>query len=444
MQMFSHCRIPVLAPLLAVCLIPVSAAPQNRRGNQSSAAKTEKRPVLEISRQLGLRKPVKIEVPRRAIAPGQLKPMAASTQVPVMLRYWGNTSMNGRVPGALGTPRLDERWSAELSNVVSVVAHRQSVLVQQAGEWTLLDDGGRKVQSGRSGRGGIALDSAGRLFFVLAPGNYMEARGLDNGEMQFQTPLGYNESYSWPLLFREHARLIAAGIQGQMLSPDRLPATTSVIEMIEMKSPLETDQFKQLMSVSHSETWLFDSPKLQAAWSPGRLICAYPNALAITDTALKSPVVYEGAFTPRSMSTDESGFVYLVVDTGKGTSLWVVSPEGSRVTDVPLRPEQTELAGPPMVDHLHRIYLLTMSKVFVFSQDGKVLWERAVEGSIAGGAITMDNRLLITAGKRLLLADAERLDVLHEFAEPLRTPPFVSAERKLVVAAGSKVHFFGL
>ncbi|MCK6556315.1 hypothetical protein L6Q96_17305 [Candidatus Binatia bacterium] len=354
------------------------------------------------------------------------------------VRFLASPALNARLPGRLDAGKWAVRWryiADPPAPTVAVLRAGDRVLVHAGGAWVLLNRDGVRIARGASGRGALFIDSGSATFYALTPASALEARQLSDGDLRFQNALPYSESFAWPLIVADAVRLVAMANQLPMMSHQLRRPDTSVVQLIELGSPLVVDEFKLLQSLTRFEALQIRDPELRFAAAGDLIAAAGRNLLLFLSTNLELKAAYIAEFQPVLMSMDEAGWVYPIVQTADGRALWVVTPEGKRVLRIALPGDAGNLVQPPVVGYDHRIYLLTKEAVTVYSPTGELLWRTPVPGGIVGGGITLNGMLLVTAGAAISALDpAGKLERLYRLdGESITTPPVYTAHREILV-----------
>jgi hypothetical protein len=157
------------------------------------------------------------------------------------------------------------------------------------------------------------------------------------------------------------------------------------------------------------------------------------DRIYLADRRLGLEAELTGTFVPLALSVDEDGRLDVVVGDGTSRALWVVTPEGRRVTNVAAPAGAGAI--PPVVGYDHRVFVLGREEATAVSAAGKALWTGATHGAPAGAAVTANEALLVAAGAELAafeLDGARR--VLYTAEGALRTSPVMTADDEVLVA----------
>jgi hypothetical protein len=433
---------------IVLAVIVISACAAQKRPARKSAAFVKGGRMTEILRQKTIAEPVPVSYTVRPLtsgAEGATRPAAREAESPTYWRYLGSAAQNSRLPGVFGRRSWRVRWSFPAlpsAPATAILRHSDRILLQYLGGWALLDGDGRKVASGQAGRGALAMDPKLGFFYVMTVAGAIEARQLSNGAVQFQNALPYDESYAWPLIVRDGARLIAFGNELPVPSHRPEPPRESIIQLMELAQPLKVDQYKLLQSLKRFESLHVLDPKLIAAVSGSTIHAAGSNLILQVSTSLEIQAAYSGDFQPLLVSLDEAGWMYLFAQVKERKSVMVLTPDGREVLAIPLSHEDENLELPPLVGYDHRIYLVTSEHVIAHSQDGKLLWRQFVPGRIAGAGVTVDGIVLVSAGSQVqaIHPDGSVAPVFRFEGEEIVSPPVYTSDHDLLVSTRKQVY----
>lgn len=401
---------------------------------------------IQLQKSLAETKPVPFTPKRLVDAPPQPRATATNT-APWYTHLYANPLQNGRLAAPLRATSWRVRWSVALAAPPGAVLRADNRILVQGGGWQLLALDGKLVAQGTGGRSAASVDPTNALFYLINGSSYLEARFLNNGDLSFQSPLLTNERFAWPLIARSGDRLLMAGVEQKMASHVPRPGTRSEIDLLEFAFPQKLDMYKQILSLKGGGILHFDKTEMVFAAGGNKIYAVAPNYVVITDNEFNVEAVYEAEFKPISIAVDESGYIYLIVETGGRRAYWVITPDGKRIVAVNLGDEHQSVGLPPIVAHNHQTYLLTRSSVIAFSPEGKLIWEHQAAGDVAGASITQDDKLLIAAGAELIILDSSNREIgRHRFeGEQLRTAPVltrVGEGDELLV--GTNAHVYSL
>lgn len=425
-------------------LVPLALAFQRRPLPVQQANKGDA--VFTIRHQVSLAetRPVSFTPKPLVNAAAPERPPATTNSQWYTHRYAGPLQ-NGRLSAPLGTAAWKIRWTANVPAIPTSVLRISDRILLQASGWILLTLEGKTISQGSSGSVAISADPSAGLFYSVTPANYLEARSLTNGELEFQSPLLVGAAFSWPLIVRLQTRILLAGVEQPLGSHAPRPGTRSEIDMMEVESPLRVDVYKQILSLKRSEILHFGRANMLFAAGNDNIFAVAPDYLVFARSGLEVDSVYQAEFRPLFISVDETGNVHLIVEAGGRRALWVVTPEGKRVIQATLAVEHQSVGLPPVIAHNHQIYVFSGSIVVAYSSAGAVRWQHPLAGTIVGASVTADDKLLVAAGSELTVLDSDGKPIGgHRFeGERLTTAPVLTRKgnaSELLIATESHVH----
>ena len=417
-------------------LLPLLAAAQTPQGAKR---------LIEIVRTTGIGNAPRIDYsprPLEDVSPADRPPAAA---VSGYVRVFGSAAQNSRTPGSPKSGQWHVRWEAPVASSSSaVLLAGNRVLAQRSGGWTLFDREGKPIKEGISGGAAITLDPKAGLFYSLGNGNFLQAIGLEDGELRFSIPLGYNEFFAWPVFHPWEKGIIAAGVERPMISPKTRPPTRSLFQVIAIGSPLKLSPYKLLLSIDMKQDLLFKEPKMIPVASGDILWAVLPDLIIRTSPAQNVDGAWSGSFQAVSASADEAGWLHLLVVTSEGANtnreLWIVPPDGRRAMRATVPAYYAESKVPPAIGYDRKVYLRSGRSVAAFSPHGNLLWETQAGGSIAGLSVTPDGRVVAAVGKDLLAFD-EKGNTTHlaTLPAPATTNPVITADGDILVGTETAV-----
>jgi hypothetical protein len=395
-----------------------------------------------------------VDPPRLDYSPRPLEPAAgASNRVtapvasPDYVRVLGSAAQNSRAPGSLHTGAWRTRWTSAVSSPPSAVLLTDNrILVQRSGGWTLFNRTGAKLREGNAGQSIITLDPSAGVFYALGAGSFLQAIELEQGELRFTIPLGYDESVIWPMFHRSGNRIIAAGIERPMMSPNgQKRPPRSLFQVDEINPPLKVSPYKVLLSEGVQQDMVFRESDMIPVAAGDVLWAVMPDLLVRTSAAQTISGAWTGSFHSVSASADEAGWLYLVVaphdyPPKADRELWIVTPEGRRTVRVPVPPAYRESKVPPAVGYDHNVYLHSSHSIAAFSAQGALLWESSIEAEIAGLTVTPDRHVVVASGHDIADIDSNgKMTHLATLSAPATTAPVVAANGEILVGTEESV-----
>ena len=404
--------------------------------------------MIEIEHSISFLPGKKVEFAAQQLRDGPMptRAAAAATEAPFCTRHFANNAANSRLSGTLPDGRWQVKWSADLrSQPLSIVRAGDRIVCQWSGEWVLLDDAGKLIREDYCGKSPIVIDPNSRTFQLVTDSLSWQVRRLDSGELAFQNALPYTEDYSWPVLFRNGIRMLAFANVRPAFQHGPPEKGFSLLQMIELGMPLETDAGKLVRNLKRFETLHIGAENSRAAAENGIVTMASPNALVRFDSNLQVAGAFSGTFTPLQIALDEAGWSYLFAKIGASRAIWVVTPEGVRVAQWPMPIEVADLIQPPILGYDRRVYLLTSAQLVALDSQARLLWVKPVPGGSVGAGVTINGQVLVTGSKSLFAfqADGEYKE-LRKFEEVITTPPTYTSHHEILVGAGKRLHCLAL
>ncbi len=171
-----------------------------------------------------------------------------------------------------------------------------------------------------------------------------------------------------------------------------------------------------------------------AAAHNDKIVFCYPGRLIIADSTLHIIAAFSDNFTPVSISTDETGRIYLLNDNEKGRCIWVITKDGERLyaADIP-----NAIVHPPIVGFDHRVFIPCEKSIAVIEQNGEQKLSYILKHGFDGAIVTADDKLLVCDGPDLVAFDKNgESTILYNFgSDDLCTPPAITEEGKILVAS---------
>ena len=370
------------------------------------------------------------------------RPPAPAAEEPFLARHFGSNAANSRLPGVLPEGPWKIKWSTALSSEgASVIRAGDRIICQWSGQWRLYDSAGKQMQDRYCGKTPIVIDERSATFQLVTDALGWEVRTLSAGEMVFQNALPYDETYSWPVLFRNGSRMVAFANVQPAFRHGPPPKSSALLQLIELTAPMELDASKLVRNLKRFETLEIAAENSRAAAVNGSVTMAAPDGLLRFDSDLKLTAAFSGKFTPTQISLDESGWACIFVKVDGGRAVWMVTPEGVRVANWQLPKEVDDPIQPPILGYDRRMYLLTKAQLAAVDPQGRLLWTKVVPGGSVGGGVTVNGRVLVTSSTSLLAftPDGEHT-VLRRFDEPVSSPAIITSHREILLSAGKQLH----
>jgi hypothetical protein len=366
--------------------------------------------------------PRELPLPAKALRPAEPSSGAAHAT-----RAFLNDSQNGRSAFRLPPGPWALRVRAPLPWGVAaraVLTDGVRVLIDAPGRWVLLDSNGRLVRLAAPGSSCPVLDPAAKVFYYLTDRfGVIEAVSLDTGARlwDFQPDLPDGAARS-DLRIRGRT-LVAIATRAGGRSP---------VESFDL-GPNPAVNEGVLTSARRVAALEYAGAPLAAA-SGERLALALKDRIVLTDWQLRLRDEFERPVEPAAVSLDEIGRVYLLSGPPAARQLAVYSPRGEQIYRVDLGRDTSRFPVPPLVSFEHEVYLLLGDRVVALSAEGDKRWILPL-GRVAGGIVTADGSLLVTAGPQLAAIGADGgKRVLAAVDEPFLTAPVLTEGGEVLAA----------
>lgn len=379
---------------------------------------------------------------RPATSAVELERAAPAPSVDPAERPFVNAALNARVAAALpqgGAWSL--RWQCELPDGFEgrhLLCGQDRIVLTGPLEWALFDRDGRYIQRGPLGHGAVVLDSANGLFYGPDPAGLLRAWKLADGTRAFGLVVAFADEFARPFLARRGRFLFVASNERQMDAHARVPPRRAVLELFDLGDPIQVDDETGWLRSAVTKADLRRGDALLLAAMQGEtVVLAGRDHVWHANLGLSVHTDLEGRFTPRLMSLDEAGRAYLIVEAEQRCALWVVGPDGVRLTRVELPPPLDRTEQPPIVGYDHRIHVVAGQQAAAIHPDGRLLWARPAQVGFAGAVVTADDRLVATDGAEVVaFGPSGERGVLFSFSGETLATPAIPADDGLVYVAG--------
>jgi hypothetical protein len=367
---------------------------------------------------------------------------AAASGAPTYLRPYANAARNSRVPLNLASRELRIRWQADWLRQFPpefVFTSGDRVVVTGGDAWRVLSESGGKIADGRRAPGDLVLDGGPGFFYFADTDGGVSAHLLSNGAKAFYLSAWFGSDYRRDFIERLGRRIVVLSIQRQPPPHSDHKPNLSVVEVHEIGEPLVFTETQRLKSAKLTNYLFRDTVNVHAAMHGETLALVTQNSiyLAAPDLALRRE--FTGEFAPRAVSMDEQSKVYVLVESGNSAALWVINDRGERVAKTAL-PAGFEARQPPVVGYDHTVYAIAEYQIVAIAPDGRILWDHALEGSIAGAIATLDG-LIVTAGPEVVAYDrGGKARVVFRVAEDRLTTPIAPMREGFVVGGERGVY----
>jgi len=388
-----------------------------------------------------------------------------------------NEEQNSRLPWPLPRGAWRVRWRFPLTEG----NNPGHILLLQAGNnvaathhqyASLFDLEGHRVAALYPGVNGL-FDTDHSLYWQATPpgSDLLIAYRMPGGELLGS--LSVNDiTVSRDFIGRRGLRMIMAGTSFQHRPDGGVVSQRAAIETRLIKDPPQADAETHLLEEEMSDREIsIDSAQMIVAVHGDTVAFAVHGRLYFAGWDLRVRRALAGEFLPLAMSLDEEGRIYLVVASGNRIELWGIAQDGGRFLVVVLLSDadrflrkidvdythqsgsrQIQVILPeifvwaPIIGYDHRVIVgvrvpgtqpgLWEQRLFAIGSSGGLSWEYS--SSFAGAAVTADDRLLVSAGDKLLaFGETATPEVLHEFpGEIQQSAPILTGDGDLLVATG--------
>ena len=430
--------VPIVAILIVVAL-PLALAACNR--TQAGGRK-----MLEILYfKYGESSPVVPEAVK--LVPGD----PASADIPEgkpegsgYFRPFANHRLNSRSPYPLPRGDLKAGWRADSAPEVkpAFVLEQAGVIYVHGAEWRVFDLSGTELFRGITGGPAVVLDANERLVYRFVGGGEFAPTRLQDGKPLFLHLPTRGDTFSRNTVLRHGDRYLLGGNERQLSPYVEMPATDSLLEILDAPDPIETTALGTLTSGMVEGALEFRSPRVIFAANGGEITAAAPGFLFSIDWDLRIGRAIETGLDPELMSLDEAGRCYLYEWSEKRASLHLVTPDAKHIYACELPPGTPRVVVPPIVAYDHRVFLLAGDRIIAVGADGRVEWTRTAAGPIGGAVVTPDGLLLVAEGNSISTWDAkgDRKVVFSSPGERFLAPPVITAGGGLLAITSTALY----
>jgi hypothetical protein len=355
------------------------------------------------------------------------------------VRSYGNDQLNSRVNMSLAPGRWEIAWKAQLpvrAPSCRLLRLGERILVDAPVEWCLYDNAGKQLSTGSVAPGGITLDAARGVYYMMNRLGYLAARELSNGASSFLMGIDFGNSFMHPFVAPRRHFLLASGIELQR-NPHGAPRQSSNLQLIDLGEQPEVSNDHILKSFRTVKTLKRKTACLFAAMNENALVVATDDRIYVADTGLNILKVLTGKFTPLAMSLDEKTNIYLVaLSDNSMVILLCATPDGELSCARELRGSFGETVSPPLVGFDHTVHLLFRERIKAYTADGLLLWDEHAGAAIAGAVVMADGNLLVAAGGLLEAFDQHgKRTILRTFpGEAVCSQPLPGSDGSLFIA----------
>ena len=361
------------------------------------------------------------------------------------MRDFINDERNSRIPLELPRGVWDVATSVQFDDGFApthVLAINEYFIVQGEGAWNLYNHDLTLLTSGYLAAGQINVDENG-FFYLASSSGALLTYQLDNGEKVSVVPSISGEGFEPSFIARRGQRLIVISRQRELDAHTGERPLISRVEVIHLGDPPELDAEGWLISAFTEAALDKQTSHLSFAMQEEQLIIMIENALISFKPTLQAQRILLSTFKPVSLSLDEAGRMYLLVDVKGKLVFWLVTPVGERIIDYELPSTFQSARRPLIIGFNHSVYILAKDKVLSVASDGTLQWENTASGTIIGAFVSLDNQLVVSTSSDIgVFNPTGEWKTLHTFkGETVLTPPLLTSSGQLVVATDQRLVF---
>jgi hypothetical protein len=391
----------------------------------------------------------RLDPPCRAIEPRDPapRPPAAPPARGDVTSAHGSCARDGRVRTPLGSHvGWTLRWRAPIPGTYprSILATDDRIVVA-GGAWRLFTAGGEPVAQGHTvAPPTIAPDGT---LLVPEPSGALFAYDLAEGWRTWRTIPSSSYASYFVFVWLQGSRLLLGSTTGERRDAhdQEIGDAESCLEAMGLGDPRRVDDTLDVESLEGCARLTLPIDGLLATPAPDGLgaLLAVRDRLVVVGPDLRPGAVFTGSFEPVALSVDDEGWMHVVVATEGERALWVVTPDGGRVSTPSLPYDLAEPLGPPAIGLDRRVLLVGERRMTCYGQDGGVLWTRVPLQKPAGWLVTGDDRFLVAEGGGVAVVDGRRdLELVHLRGERIEAGPCLTPRGALLVATATELLCF--
>jgi len=386
------------------------------------------------------------EFPEIAIRPagGQPVPPTAFPLIPAgYCRPFANDELNSRLGARLPRGKWVERWTADLNPQLTpaFVLECGDRIVVRSEMWALFDRNGGKLGEGQAAGEALVMDPAHKVFYQILPSGYFGGVRMSDGQPEFLFLPAFGDLYGRNYLARHGSRILVTAVERAIDPHGGQTPSKSLMEVNDIGDPVKISTGRRVAGLQAIGELEIPSLKLLTASHGESIVGTSSGVIYVTNWELVGKAALTATFQPRSISLDESGRIYLVVEEGGTTKLWLLTHTGERLYSFEFPPGAAIGTVPPIIAHNHTAYVIGGNYIYAIGGDGKLNWSHEAPARISGAAITGDDQLLVSQGSRVVAWDQNGFwRPVHAFDEELVTPPVLTNSNTLLVASKKKLY----
>ena len=357
---------------------------------------------------------------------------------------YANLERNSRSPHSLPLGKWSIRWRVDCAPEVqpAFVLQQGSSIYVHGKEWRIYAGDGKALFSGITGGSPVVLDIDAGLVYRMASGGELAATRLADGKSLFQHLPTRGDKFSRTMIVRRGGRYIMGGNERQLSPYVHMPASESLLEILDVAEPVETTELGTLMTGTVNGVLQFPSTRMSFASIEDTIIASAPDWLYVIDFELTIVRAIETGLDVEMMSLDETGRIYLLAKADDRYSVHLLTQEGDQIYGSVLPPQTPEPEAPPIVAYDHSVFLLTANQIISLGTDGKIDWTRSTTGPIAGAIVTPDGHLVVTEGDSVTSWDkkGERELLFATGGDRLLAPPVLNGDGEILVVSSAHLY----
>lgn len=366
---------------------------------------------------------------------------------------FNNSGRNSRASIEIGKNIWNEKRKVPLEDDEAtprqILFCKDRIIVYSDTQWQLFSTEGKKITSGGLGHSEVYMDRSNDVFYFSDYNGLVQARNLKDGSHKFSMFAMYGNSYRRAMFHTKDNFIYIFSIEQQEDPHGNHVRNSSVLEVLDMGKPIAVDEKGYLESAHRLNTISFRSIDVVTVSINETWVAAAPGHIIIADKNLNIKKVLKEEFVPRAISLDQSGKIYLVVNTNDKsgntiTSLWVLSPEGEKLLSLLLPDNSVEEYFPPVIGYESNIFIPYGNKILSYNIKTKTLTENIIEMPFGGACVTAMDLLIIASGKMIYALDESgNINYLtHVENDKLTTNPVFIDSDHLICASEQFLYCF--
>lgn len=396
------------------------------------------------------------------ITPKQIIPAQKTNELPDqkkdpvvgVLQPCTNNEQNSRIGFLLSLAHKKEFkicWKTEFKSGIGaeyILWAKDRIFIEKAdGTTTLFSKAGTVIKELVLARD-LLLDPAGKLFYYLSypyDKGLLEVGRFSDGASINQIRLTY-VPYFGSLNLKHGPILISTCMfQDENENEDELAdhrdemrgPNSTLIQAIDIrKSSYDSFLGLEMIGEDVGSIW-YPSLNLIEAMHGDTLTIAVKNYVFRLDSRLKFQQAFTDTFRPLSMSLDEAGRIYLLVQKDGQDKFWLITNEGERAYEYNM-PESFEYRT-PVIGYDHTAFLISKKQIIAITQNGKMSWSAQAASCFSQAFATLDGFLLLKDGNEVIAFDkAGKRNVLFTFENDVPTTAPVLTDKGEILIASEK------